>query len=134
AEQGHELPQLILQYRELQKLKSTYVDVLPTRVNRDTARIHTSFNQVGASTGRLASSEPNLQNIPIRSRRGEEIRRGFVPAAGWRFVVADYSQIELRLLAHLSNDPEFVAAFRSGGDIHRQTAAIIFGVDVQDVT
>ncbi len=134
AEQGHELPQLILQYRELQKLKSTYVDVLPTRVNRTTGRIHTSFNQVGASTGRLASSDPNLQNIPIRTRRGEEIRRGFVPSTGWKFVVADYSQIELRLLAHFSGDPAFVRAFNSGGDIHRQTAAIIFGVDLDDVT
>jgi DNA polymerase-1 len=118
----------------LQKLKNTYVDVLPTRVNRSTGRIHTSFNQVGAQTGRLASSEPNLQNIPIRSRRGEEIRRGFVPAKGWQFVVADYSQIELRLMAHFSGDPAFVQAFRSGGDIHRQTAAIIFGVDLADVT
>src|SRR5690606_30477376 len=134
AEQGHELPQLILQYRELQKLKSTYVDVLPTRVNRGTGRIHTSFNQVGAQTGRLASSDTNLQNIPIRTRRGEEIRRGFVPQSGWKFVVADYSQIELRLLAHFSGDPAFVTAFNSGGDIHRQTAAIIFGVGIDDVT
>ena len=134
AADGHELPALILQYRELQKLKSTYVDVLPQRVNAGTGRIHTSFNQVGAQTGRLSSSDPNLQNIPIRSERGEAIRRGFVPAEGWQFVVADYSQIELRLMAHLSGDPAFVAAFRSGGDIHRQTAAIIFGVDVADVT
>jgi DNA polymerase-1 len=134
AEMGHELPTLILEYRELQKLKSTYVDVLPGRVNKATGRIHTSFNQVGAQTGRLSSSDPNLQNIPIRTARGEEIRRGFVPERGWRFVVADYSQIELRLMAHLSGDPAFVEAFRSGGDIHRQTAAIIFGVDVDDVT
>jgi DNA polymerase-1 len=134
AEQGHELPKLILQHRELQKLKNTYVDVLPTRVNRSTGRIHTSFNQVGAQTGRLASSDPNLQNIPIRSRRGEEIRRGFVPTKGWQFVVADYSQIELRLMAHFSGDPAFVQAFRDGGDIHRQTAALIFGVPLADVT
>jgi DNA polymerase-1 len=134
AEMGHELPTLILEYRELQKLKSTYVDVLPERINRTTGRIHTSFNQVGAQTGRLSSSDPNLQNIPIRTRRGEEIRRGFVPTAGWRFVVADYSQIELRLMAHLSGDPAFVAAFRGGGDIHRQTAAVIFDCDVADVT
>jgi DNA polymerase-1 len=134
AEQGHELPKLILQHRELQKLKNTYVDVLPTRVNRGTGRIHTSFNQVGAQTGRLASSDPNLQNIPIRSRRGEEIRRGFVPAKGWQFVVADYSQIELRLMAHFSGDPAFVQAFRDGGDIHRQTAAIIFGVPLAEVS
>ncbi|MDX2208114.1 MAG: DNA polymerase I [Gemmatimonadales bacterium] len=134
AADGHELPTLILGFRELQKLKSTYVDVLPTRVNRTTGRIHTSFNQVGAQTGRLSSSEPNLQNIPVRTPRGEAIRRGFVPAAGNRFVVADYSQIELRLMAHLSGDEAFVAAFRSGGDIHRQTAAIIFGVPIAEVT
>jgi DNA polymerase-1 len=134
AEMGHELPTLILQHRELQKLKSTYVDVLPGRVNRHTGRIHTSYSQTGAQTGRLSSSDPNLQNIPIRTARGEAIRRGFVPRAGWRFVVADYSQVELRLMAHLSGDPAFVAAFRSGGDIHRQTAAIIFGVAVDQVT
>jgi DNA polymerase-1 len=134
AQQGHEFPRLILQYRELQKLKSTYVDVLPQSVNRTTGRIHTSFNQVGAQTGRLASSDPNLQNIPIRTARGEEIRRGFVPAPGWKFIVADYSQIELRLMAHLSGDAAFVQAFREGGDIHRQTAAIIFGVPIDQVT
>ena len=134
ADMGHELPKLILGYRELQKLKSTYVDVLPTKVNRTTGRIHTSFNQVGAQTGRLSSNDPNLQNIPIRTPRGELIRRGFIPQAGWKFVVADYSQIELRLMAHLSEDPAFVEAFRSGGDIHRQTAAIIFGVPLAEVT
>ncbi|MHB1327221.1 MAG: DNA polymerase I [Gemmatimonadales bacterium] len=128
AEQGHEVPRLLLEYRELQKLKSTYVDVLPARVNRRTGRIHTRYNQTGAATGRLSSSDPNLQNIPIRTKRGEEIRRGFVPTEGWRFVVADYSQIELRLMAHFSGDPAFVAAFRSGEDIHRQTASLIFGV------
>ncbi len=134
AAMGHELPSLILSYRELQKLKSTYVDVLPLEVNAQTGRIHTSFNQVGAQTGRLSSNSPNLQNIPIRTPRGEAIRRGFVPAEGWRFVVADYSQIELRLMAHLSGDPEFIAAFRAGADIHRQTAAIIFGVALDAVT
>ncbi|HEX3927134.1 MAG TPA: DNA polymerase I [Gemmatimonadales bacterium] len=134
ADQGHELPRLILSYRELQKLKSTYVDVLPLEVNAETHRIHTSFNQVGAQTGRLSSSDPNLQNIPVRSVRGEAIRRGFVPAAGWKFVVADYSQIELRLMAHLSGDPAFIEAFRRGDDIHRQTAAIIFGVPLTEVT
>ncbi len=131
---GHEVPTLILEYRELQKLKSTYVDVLPLRVNRGTGRIHTSFNQTGAATGRLSSSDPNLQNIPIRTPRGEEIRTGFVPGPGWKFVVADYSQIELRLMAHLSEDPAFIAAFRSGGDIHRQTASIIFAVPPEQVT
>lgn len=134
AAMGHELPKLLLEYRELQKLRSTYVDVLPGRVNRGTGRIHTSFNQIGAATGRLSSSEPNLQNIPIRTLRGEEIRKGFVPAPGWKFVAADYSQIELRLMAHLSQDPAFVEAFRRGEDIHRQTAALIFGVSLADVT
>src|SRR5439155_578803 len=134
AAMGHELPRLILEYRELQKLKSTYVDTLPTRVNRKTGRIHTSFNQAGAATGRLSSSEPNLQNIPVRTPRGEEIRRGFVPRAGWVFLVADYSQIELRINAHLSGDPAFIEAFRQGGDIHRQTAALIFNVPVEQVT
>ncbi len=134
AEMGHELPKLILGYRELQKLKNTYVDVLPLKVNRETGRIHTSFNQVGAQTGRLASTDPNLQNIPVRSPRGEAIRRAFIPAKGCHFVVADYSQIELRLMAHLSGDEAFIEAFRAGADIHRQTAAIIFGVPLSDVT
>jgi DNA polymerase-1 len=134
AAMGHEIPSLILEYREVQKLKSTYVDVLPQRVNRATGRIHTSFNQTGAATGRLSSSEPNLQNIPVRTPRGEQLRRGFVPGPGSRFVVADYSQIELRLMAHLSEDPAFIQAFRSGGDIHRQTASIIFGVPADQVT
>jgi DNA polymerase I len=134
AAMGHQLPRLILDYRELQKLKSTYVDTLPTRVNRHTGRIHTSFNQTGAASGRLSSVEPNLQNIPIRSARGEAIRRGFVPRAGWQFLVADYSQIELRLMAHLSGDSGFIDAFRQGGDIHRQTAALIFNVPLAEVT
>jgi DNA polymerase-1 len=134
AAMGHALPRLILDYRELQKLKSTYVDTLPATVNRHTGRIHTSFNQTGAATGRLSSSDPNLQNIPVRTPRGEEIRRGFVPRAGWQFLVADYSQIELRIMAHLSGDPAFIEAFHQGGDIHRQTAALIFGVPVEQVT
>jgi DNA polymerase-1 len=134
AGMGHEVPRLILEHRELQKLRSTYVDVLPGRVNPRTGRIHTSFNQTGAATGRLSSSEPNLQNIPVRTGRGEAIRRGFVPTAGWSFVVADYSQIELRLLAHFSGDPSFLEAFGRGEDIHRQTAAIIFGVAAEQVT
>jgi DNA polymerase-1 len=134
AELGHEVPRLIMEYRELEKLRSTYVQVLPERVNRLTGRIHTSFNQTGAATGRLSSSDPNLQNIPIRTPRGEEIRRGFVPAAGSVFLVADYSQIELRLIAHLSEDAAFIQAFRQGGDIHRQTAAIIFDLPVESVS
>jgi DNA polymerase-1 len=134
AAMGHELPRLILEYRELQKLKSTYVDTLPATVNRTTRRVHTSFNQAGAATGRLSSSDPNLQNIPVRTLRGEEIRRGFVPRQGWTFLVADYSQIELRLMAHLSGDPAFIHAFNEGGDIHRQTAALIFNAAPDQVT
>lgn len=134
AAMGHEVPRLLLEYREVAKLLSTYLETLPAEVHPETGRIHTSFNQIGAATGRLSSTRPNLQNIPVRSARGEGIRRGFVPRPGWRFVVADYSQIELRLLAHLSADPAFVAAFRAGGDIHRQTAAVIFGVEVDAVT
>jgi DNA polymerase I len=134
AAMGHELPRLILEYRELQKLKSTYVDALPLEVNPKTGRIHTSFNQTGAATGRLSSSDPNLQNIPIRTARGEAIRRGFIPCSGAVFLVADYSQIELRIMAHLSGDSVFIEAFRQGGDIHRQTAALIFGVSVERVT
>ena len=134
AAEGHEVPRLILEHRELHKLRSTYVDVLPTRVSQRTGRIHTTFNQTGAATGRLSSSDPNLQNIPVRTARGEEIRTGFVPRDGWQFVVADYSQIELRLLAHFSGDPAFLEAFGRGDDIHRQTAAVIFGVDVAAVT
>ncbi len=134
AAMGHELPRLILEYRELQKLKGTYVDALPAVVNPATRRIHTSFNQTGAATGRLSSSDPNLQNIPVRTARGEAIRRGFVPAPGCVFLVADYSQIELRLMAHLSGDPGFIEAFRQGGDIHRQTAALIFNVPADRVT
>jgi DNA polymerase-1 len=107
---------------------------LPELVHPVDGRLHTSFNQTVAATGRLSSSDPNLQNIPIRRELGRDIRRGFVAQPGWKFLVADYSQIELRLLAHLSNDPAFVSAFQSGGDIHRQTAAIIFGVDLGDVT
>jgi DNA polymerase-1 len=131
---GHEVPRLVLEYRELQKLRSTYVEVLPARVNAVTGRIHTSFNQTGAATGRLSSSEPNLQNIPVRTPRGEAIRAGFIPGPGCLFVAADYSQIELRLMAHLSGDPAFTAAFRQGDDIHRQTAAIIFSVPLAEVT
>jgi DNA polymerase-1 len=134
ANLGFAVPTLLLEYRELSKLKSTYVDALPQRVNPNTGRIHTSFDQTGAATGRLSSSEPNLQNIPVRTARGELIRRCFIPGRGSRLVVADYSQIELRLLAHLSGDPAFIEAFNRGGDIHRETAAIIFGVAVEHVT
>ena len=134
AAMGHEVPELLIEYRELSKLKSTYVDALPGFVSPTTGRIHTSFNQAGAATGRLSSSDPNLQNIPVRTPRGEAIRRAFVAAPGALLLTADYSQIELRLLAHLSGDAAFVAAFEQGGDIHRQTAAIIFGVPLDGVT
>lgn len=134
AEMGFDVPRLLLDHRELSKLKSTYVDVLPDSVDPDTARVHTTFNQAGAATGRLSSSDPNLQNIPVRTPRGELIRRCFVPQDGCSFVVADYSQIELRVLAHLSQDEAFIEAFRHGGDIHRQTAAIIFDIALDAVT
>jgi len=133
AARGHQIPRLILEYRELDKLNSTYVSVLPGLVNPDTGRVHTSFNQTIAATGRLSSSEPNLQNIPIRSVLGREIRKGFVAEEDWTFLGADYSQVELRILAHLSGDPAFVRAFREGRDIHRETAARIFGVKPEDV-
>jgi DNA polymerase I len=134
ADEGHQLPVLLMEYRELAKLESTYIDALPALVNPRSNRIHSSFNQTVAATGRLSSSDPNLQNIPIRRELGRDIRRGFVPEPGHLFVAADYSQIELRLLAHLSGDPAFVEAFKAGGDIHRQTAALIFEVDLADVT
>ena len=134
AVMGHEVPKLLIEYRELSKLKSTYVDALPAYINPRTGRIHTSFNQAGAATGRLSSSDPNLQNIPVRTSRGEDIRRAFVATPGAVLLTADYSQIELRLLAHLSGDPAFVEAFERGGDIHRQTAALIFGVPQEQVT
>ena len=134
ADAGHTIPGLLMEYRELSKLENTYLDALPAMVNPHTGRLHTSFNQTVAATGRLSSSDPNLQNIPIRRELGRDIRRGFIPRSGWTLLAADYSQIELRLLAHLSNDPAFVEAFKAGGDIHRQTAAIIFDVPVDQVT
>ncbi|MEX2264598.1 MAG: DNA polymerase I [Bryobacteraceae bacterium] len=124
----HEIVRKALEYRQLSKLKGTYVDALPALIRPSTGRLHTSFNQAGAATGRLSSSNPNLQNIPIRTDLGREIRAAFVPREGWNLVVADYSQIELRLLAHYSHDPVFVEAFRTGQDIHTRTAAEVFGV------
>jgi DNA polymerase-1 len=131
---SHDLPRLVLDYRGLAKLKSTYVDALPTMVNPDTGRVHTSFNQTVAATGRLSSSDPNLQNIPIRTEQGRRIRRAFVPEAGHVLVTADYSQVELRILAHMSGDPVLLEAFRAGEDIHRATAARIQGIDPKAVT
>jgi DNA polymerase-1 len=124
----HEVPRLVLDYRQLSKLKSTYVDALPVLCRAETSRLHTSFNQVGTATGRLSSNNPNLQNIPIRSELGREIRAAFVAEPGNVLLAADYSQIELRLLAHFSEDPLLVEAYRRGDDIHTLTAAQVFGV------
>ena len=129
----HELPQLILDYRHFAKMKSTYVDALPQLLNAETGRLHTSLNQTIAETGRLSSSNPNLQNIPIRTQLGREIRRAFIAAPGYRLVSVDYSQIELRLLAHLSEDPVLIEAFHSGEDIHTRTAMEVFGVELAAV-
>jgi DNA polymerase-1 len=134
AASGHQLPRLILEFRQIDKLKGTYVDALPLQVNAVTKRIHTSFSQTVAATGRLSSSDPNLQNVPIRTQTGAELRKGFIPADGFLFLGADYSQIELRILAHMSGDPVMGDAFRKGIDVHRQTAALVFGVDIEAVT
>ena len=124
----HELPAEILAYRSMAKLKSTYIDALPLLVHRETGRVHTSYNQTVTATGRLSSSNPNLQNIPIRTLEGKRIRQAFIAPAGWEIVAADYSQIELRVLAHLSGDHTLIEAFRSGEDIHSRTASDVFGV------
>jgi DNA polymerase-1 len=129
----HPLPAKIIQFRGLSKLKSTYVDTLPGLVNRQTGRIHTSFNQTGTATGRLSSSDPNLQNIPIRSDEGKRIRDAFIPEEGWSILSADYAQIELRILAHISRDSTLTAAFKKGEDVHRRTAAEIYGVSPENV-
>jgi DNA polymerase-1 len=130
----HELPAEILEYRTLQKLKSTYVDALPGLIDPRTGRIHTTFNQTATATGRLSSSDPNLQNIPIRTDYGRRIRRAFVAAPGDRLLAADYSQVELRILAHLSHDPILMQAFAAEEDIHTRTAAGIFGLQPEAVT
>ncbi len=130
----HAIARKVLEYRQLTKLKGTYVDALPELIDSRTGRLHTTFNQIGAATGRLSSSNPNLQNIPIRTELGREIRAAFVPQPGWKLVVADYSQIELRLLAHMSRDAVLVEAFRNGEDIHTRTAAEVFGTPPLMVT
>jgi DNA polymerase-1 len=124
----HPLPAKIIEYREIAKLKSTYVDSLPKLINRATGRLHTSFSQTGTATGRLSSSDPNLQNIPIRTELGRQIRAAFVAEPGMILLAADYSQIELRVMAHFSNDPVLLDAFRTGQDIHERTAQEVFGV------
>jgi DNA polymerase-1 len=126
---AHDLPRLILEWRALQKLKGTYIDALPQLVNPETGRVHTCFNQAVAATGRLSSSDPNLQNIPIRTELGREIRRAFTADSGHVLISADYSQIELRVLAHLSGDEALIQAFRDGEDIHDRTALKVFGTD-----
>jgi DNA polymerase-1 len=130
----HELPRVILEYRGLAKLRSTYTDKLPDMVNAATGRVHTSYHQAGAATGRLSSSEPNLQNIPIRTDDGRRIRRAFVAPPGRKLIACDYSQIELRIMAHLSEDPGLVRAFESGVDVHKATAAEVFGRKLDEVT
>jgi DNA polymerase-1 len=131
---SYELPRLILDYRQLAKLKSTYIDAIPELIDAKTGRLHTSFNQTGAATGRLSSSNPNLQNIPVRSELGRKIRAAFVPEPGWWFVSGDYSQVELRIVAHFSEDPGLVDAFTTGEDIHRRTAAEVLGLPREAVT
>ncbi|TVP90791.1 MAG: DNA polymerase I [Pseudomonadaceae bacterium] len=134
AEQGYELPQVIMQYRTVSKLKSTYTDRLPEQINPRTQRIHTSYHQAVTATGRLSSSDPNLQNIPIRSAEGRRIRQAFIAPEGYRLVAADYSQIELRIMAHLAQDAGLLEAFRNNLDVHKATAAEVFGVALEDVT
>ncbi len=128
------LPKLILEYRSLSKLKSTYTDRLPLQVDADSGRVHTSYHQAVAATGRLSSSDPNLQNIPVRTEEGRRIRRAFIPAAGYRMLAADYSQIELRIMAHLSGDTGLLNAFAAGEDIHRATAAEVFSLAPEAVS
>ncbi|UOG92985.1 MAG: DNA polymerase I [Candidatus Thiothrix sulfatifontis] len=134
ADMGHELPKLILVHRGLAKLKSTYTDKLPQQINPRTGRVHTSYHQAVASTGRLSSSDPNLQNIPIRTEEGRRIRQAFIAESGCQLLAADYSQIELRIMAHLSRDAGLLNAFAQGLDVHRATAAEVFGTPLADVT
>lgn len=131
ADQGHELPKQILNWRQLSKLKSTYTDALPTFVNKETGRVHTSFSLAATTTGRLASSEPNIQNIPVRTEEGRKIRAAFVAIPGHKLISADYSQIELRVLAHMAHIPQLTKAFADGIDIHAMTASEMFGVPVE---
>lgn len=131
---SHELPKVLVEHRGLSKLKSTYTDKLPQMVNSQTGRVHTSYHQAVTATGRLSSSDPNLQNIPIRNEEGRRIRQAFIAREGFTVVAADYSQIELRIMAHLSQDQGLINAFTQGKDIHRSTAAEIFGIALDEVT
>ena len=124
----HELPRVILDYRALAKLRSTYTDKLPLMINPRSGRVHTCYNQAAVATGRVSSTDPNLQNIPIKSEEGRRIRQAFIAPPGWKVVAADYSQIELRIMAHLSGDETLIRAFKEGADVHRATAAEVFGV------
>jgi len=130
----YEIPRLILEYRSLSKLKSTYTDKLPLMINKKTGRVHTSYQQAVAATGRLSSTDPNLQNIPVRTEEGRRIRKAFIAPKGMKIVAADYSQIELRIMAHLSHDQGLMKAFKEGRDVHSATAAEVFGVELDDVT
>lgn len=131
---AHPVVDLVLEHRELSKLRSTYVDALPQQLNPQTGRVHTSFNQSGSRTGRLASSDPNLQNIPIRSELGRRVRHAFVAAPGCELLAVDYSQVELRIAAHMAQDEGMLAAFQAGQDIHAATAAAIFNVPLPEIT
>jgi len=134
AEQDYPLPKVIMQHRSLSKLKGTYTDKLPQQINPRTGRIHTSYHQAVAATGRLSSSDPNLQNIPIRTAEGRRIRQAFIAAPGYKLLAADYSQIELRIMAHLAQDAGLLHAFQNDLDVHRATAAEVFGVPLDQVT
>ena len=134
AKEGHIVPKLLIEHRGLSKLKSTYTDKLPQMINPKTGRVHTSYHQAVTATGRLSSSDPNLQNIPIRNEEGRRIRQAFIAREGYKIVAADYSQIELRIMAHLAHDEGMLKAFAEGKDIHRSTAAEIFGVSLEEVT
>jgi DNA polymerase-1 len=131
---AHPVVDRILEYRELSKLKSTYIDALPLQVNPQTGRVHTSFNQTGSVTGRIASSDPNLQNIPVRTELGRQIRRAFVAEPGYELLSVDYSQVELRIVAHMAQDQAMIDAFRAGLDIHTATAAALYGIPPEQVS
>jgi len=131
---NYPLPKLLMEFRGLTKLKNTYTDKLPKMINPRTGRVHTSYHQAIAATGRLSSTEPNLQNIPIRTEEGRKVRQAFVARKGYKIVAADYSQIELRIMAHLSEDKGLLDAFSSGKDVHKATAAEVFGVALENVT